>query len=58
MPEYEMKRSDSEINDVLNDCSEQEIKGSSRWPAMTYEQGVAEALRWVTGQSEDHPTQE
>jgi len=58
MGDYEIKRTDQEINDVLNDCMEQETKGGSRWPAMTYEQGVAEGLRWVTGQSEDHPTQE
>ena len=58
MREYEIKRTDEEIDDVLNDCMVQENRGSSRWPAMTYEQGVAEALRWVIGQSEDHPTQE
>jgi hypothetical protein len=23
----------------------------SKWPGMTYEQGVAEALRWVLGMS-------
>jgi len=55
---YEIRRTDQEIDEVLNDCLEQEIKGHSRWPAMTYEQGVAEALRWVMGESEDHPTRE
>ena len=33
-----------EIDDVLNQCME---AGSSRWPGMTYEQGVAAALRWM-----------
>lgn len=37
----------NEIDDVLNQCSEQEDQGGSRWPGMTYEQGVAAAIRWM-----------
>ena len=36
-----------EIDDVLNQCMEAENAGSSRWPGMSYEQGVAAALRWM-----------
>ena len=58
MGDYEIKRTDQEINDVLNDCMEQDTKGGSRWPGMTYEAGVEAALRWIIGETEDHPTQE
>ena len=58
MIRYQIKRSDAEINQVLNDCMEREMEGRTQWPAMTYEQGVAAALRWLIGESEDHPTQD
>lgn len=29
--------------------------GPSRWPGMTYEQGVDDALRWAVGDSDDAP---
>lgn len=52
---YRIQRDDSEIDDVLNDCDDQEEQGGSRYPGMTYEQGVAQAIRWLTGDW-DHPT--
>ena len=39
------------IDDVLNQCAEQEDEGCSRWPGMSYEQGVAAAIRWMQGDS-------
>ena len=36
--------SQDEINEVMVEAEE---SGSSRWPGMTYEQGVAAALRWM-----------
>lgn len=37
------------IDDVLNQCAEQEEEGRSRWPGMSYEQGAAAAIRWMQG---------
>lgn len=40
---------ENEINDVLNQCVESENEGESRWPGMTYEQGVKAAIEWMQG---------
>jgi hypothetical protein len=48
-------RPDDEINGQLELARDQEEKGGTKWPSMSYEQGVAEALRWVTGMSDTKP---
>ena len=53
-----LKRTDDEINKVIQACWDQDDEGESRWPRMTYEQGVAEALRWAIGETDDHPMDE
>lgn len=53
-----LERSKEEIDNVVNDAHENIDEGSSRWPGMTYEQGVANALQWVTGENDDHPFEE
>lgn len=50
-----LKRTEAKIDDVLNAVSEKEDSGRSIYPGMTYEQGVNAALRWATGETEDHP---
>ena len=55
MAVYMVKRSDEEIDEQLNIAMEQFDKGGSKFPGMTYEQGVAEALQWVLGDSDDQP---
>lgn len=52
------KRSQSQIDEVVNDAYENIDAGGSRWPGMSYEQGVAAALEWVTGASEEPPFEE
>lgn len=51
-------RTQAEIDEVLNEALESEENGRTRWPGMTYEQGVAAALYWVTGNVEDSPMAE
>ena len=59
MKTYKIEIADhQEIDDVINECTEQENKGGSRWPGMTYEQGVLAAIRWLIGETEDHPLDE
>jgi hypothetical protein len=38
--------------------AEQIDQGGSRFPGMTYEQGVQAALDWLFGNVEDHPYEE
>lgn len=35
-----------------------EPDGPSRWPSMTYEQGVDAALRWVLGHIDERPMED
>jgi hypothetical protein len=51
-----IERTADEIADQLAEAWEDE--GSSRWPGMTYEQGVAAALAWVLGESSLPPLSE
>lgn len=53
----EIKRTDAEIDAVLNDAAKSAGEGS-RWPGLTYETGVEVALLWVTGQTDDNPMEE
>jgi len=50
-----MERPQERIDEILNRCSEQEEEGGSRWPGMTYEQGVSAAIRWMLGETDDDP---
>lgn len=44
---------ENEINNVLNECMEKEELGETRYPGMTYEQGVKAALEWEQGYGEN-----
>lgn len=50
-------RTRQEIDDQLNKAADGMDKGS-KWPGMSYEQGVDHALRWVTGDEEIGPMDE
>lgn len=51
-------RPENEIDEAINQAVEQEDEGGTKWPGMSYEQGVSAALRWATGQSDEHPMAE
>lgn len=51
---YDIKRSEAEINEVVEAC-ESVYTGNSRFPGMTYEQGIADFFRWLVGEVDDHP---
>lgn len=38
-----------EIDQVLNQCAEAADDGRSKFPGMSYEQGVEAAIRWMQG---------
>ena len=54
---YKIVRSDDEIDDLLNDCSMAEMDGS-KYPGMTFEQGVEYAIKWVTDRESSHPLED
>lgn len=43
----EVKRTQKEIDEVLNTCADAEMEGS-QFHGMTYEQGVEAGIRWLT----------
>lgn len=47
--------SDIEIRAELDLAEDQNMEGNSQWPGMTYEQGVAATLRWISGDSDERP---
>lgn len=51
-------RRQEEIFDQLDLAVESEIEGRSKWPSMTYEEGVSAALRWVIGETDDKPMED
>lgn len=44
---------ENEIDNLLNECMEKEELGETKYPGMTYEQGVKAALEWVQGYGEN-----
>ena len=55
MAALQLTRTDKEINDLMNDCARSIDEGERRFPSMSYAEGIYEALKWITGQTEDHP---
>jgi len=47
-----MAPSKDQIYEVIDTCMQREDEGTTAWPGMTYEQGVANALRWALGEGE------
>lgn len=52
---HSIRRTDDEIDGVLNAVADVQDSGSTKWPGMSYEQGVENALRWVLGEIDDNP---
>jgi hypothetical protein len=46
---------DSEIDEVLNRCSDIICDGKSMFPGMSYEEGVQNAIFWITGDIDENP---
>ena len=44
---------ENEIDNVLNECIEKEALGETKYPGMTYEQGIKAALEWAQGYGEN-----
>lgn len=46
-----------QVDEVLNQCAEAADSGDSKYPAMSYEQGVEYAIRWMT-ENGPHPLED
>jgi hypothetical protein len=55
---YSIKVNENKIDDVLNGCVEADERGVSKFPGMTYEQGVQNAILWITGAQSAHPLED
>lgn len=42
-------KSPEEIDQLLDRCIDSEATGESRYPGMSYEQGIKAALEWLDG---------
>lgn len=51
---YQVVRSDDEIAEQLNRALDGQ-DGGSKFPGMSFENGVQETIDWLTGQSDDPP---
>lgn len=52
---YAIKRSEKEIDDILNKAQGWEDSGSTGLSGMTYEQGVTAGIRWACGDIDEIP---
>ena len=44
-----------EVDTELNEAIAAVADGQRKWPGMSYEEGVANALAWVLGEREEKP---
>ena len=56
---YKLARTDEEIDSLINECmkeGESKYPGMerSKYPGMTYEQGIRAAIAWLTDRDEEH----
>lgn len=52
-----MKVSELEINEAIYKASDVANEGGSRYPGMSYEEGIRDALTWVVS-GEDNPMED
>lgn len=50
-------RSQDEVDEQLNRADDA-LDSGSRYPGMTYEEGVANGIRWLLGQDESPPMED
>jgi hypothetical protein len=50
-----IKHSEAEIDELMNMAADAINNGRSRWPGMSYEQGIEDGLQWLFGEINEHP---
>jgi len=54
----EVKREEQEVNDLLNKCVDSEDEGVTKYPGMTFEQGIRAGIEWLTDGAANHPLED
>lgn len=54
---YGIVRSDEDIDNLLNECVEAEDSGS-KYPGISYEEGIRAAIDWLIGDDDVHPLED
>lgn len=54
---YQIVRTDAEINEQLNIAADG-INEGSKYPGMSYEDGIQQFWLWVTGETDEKPFEE
>lgn len=57
MPNYVVVRTSADIDDVMNEAMEAQDEGS-KFPGMSYEQGVTAGINWVLGNTSENPMED
>ena len=52
---YTVTKTPDEIDEVLNECVAAEANGRSRYPGMSYEEGVRVGIEWALGLADQPP---
>lgn len=55
---FDTPRTSSEIEDVIATAYEIKDDIGSKWPGMSYEDGVTATLEWIKGDRDENPFEE
>lgn len=55
MAGYEIARTPDQVDEVLNLADDAEENGKTAYRGMTFEQGVSQGIRWLTGLGDAEP---
>lgn len=58
MPLYRLVRNTGEIEKLWNEVMEAEATGRSKYPGMSYEEGVRAAIDWLTDEGQPNPMED
>jgi hypothetical protein len=52
---YQIKRTEKEIAEVIAKAIDAECEGLTKWPRLTFEQGILQTLAWLFGDADESP---
>ena len=53
-----MDKTEAELDKALNEAYESKDEHGSKWPGMSYEDGVIATIEWIKGNSDEAPMEE
>jgi len=55
MRTFQIKREPQQIEKLLGEINAQLAAGGTKYRGLSYEEGIDAAIRWLTGETDDHP---